>query len=311
MWQQVIRSKYGEEGVEKVIANGINTSFWKDKWVGELPLKERFPRLYAISNKKEASVAILGGGEGGVRGNMSWRRRLFVWEESLVEQFLEVLNGVILTDQDDNWRWKPDSNGIFSVKSTYELVSNLMSDRGRITPEQASAFKFLWKGLAPSKVLGFAWLLLHDRIPTKVNLFRRRILQQVEDQVCVLCGNCVETSVHLFVYCHFATQVWEQIITWLGMVFMLPQSLVSFFSFFAETSGGKKRRQGLIMIWNAVVWALWRQRNRIIFENGTGDLNGVVEEIKVSSWKWWIGRSKSDPCLLYEWNQEPLLCLAR
>ncbi|MCI81480.1 hypothetical protein A2U01_0102754, partial [Trifolium medium] len=45
-------------------------------------------------------------------------------------------------------------------------------------------------------------------------------------------------------------------------------------------SDGKKRKQGLLMIWNSVVWALWRQRNKIIFENGNGDLSGVVDEIK-------------------------------
>jgi hypothetical protein len=45
---------------------------------------------------------------------------------------------------------------------------------------------------------------------------------------------------------------------------------------------------------------VWRHRNRIIFENGIVDGAGLLEEIKVASWKWWIGRGSSSPCLYYE-----------
>jgi hypothetical protein len=43
--------------VIKKVGNEALTSFWADKWIGELPLKDRFPRLFSISNQKEASVA--------------------------------------------------------------------------------------------------------------------------------------------------------------------------------------------------------------------------------------------------------------
>jgi hypothetical protein len=75
--------------------------------------------------------------------------------------------------------------------------------------------------------------------------------------------------------------------------------------------GNKKMGQGMSLIWSSVIWALWRQINRIIFDNATTNLLGVVDEIKLTSWKWWIGKSNTPPCLLYEWLQESGLCIMR
>jgi hypothetical protein len=43
----------------KRIGNGLQTSFWKDRWIGNFSLLERFPRLFSISTQKEATVAAL------------------------------------------------------------------------------------------------------------------------------------------------------------------------------------------------------------------------------------------------------------
>ncbi|XP_045802443.1 uncharacterized protein LOC123896035 [Trifolium pratense] len=110
---------------------------------------------------------------------------------------------------------------------------------------------------------------------TRDNLFRRRVIQDEGEQNCVMCGSEAETAVHLFVYCDFAVQM----------------------------------RKGMIMIWNAVIWTLWLHRNKIVFENGIGDVEGLVAEVKISSSKWWIERTQATPCLFYEWNQEPLICI--
>jgi hypothetical protein len=67
----------------------------------------------------------------------------------------------------------------------------------------------------------------------------------------------------------------------------------------------------MIMIWCAVIWSVWRHRNRIIFYNGVVDGVGLVDDIKLVTWKWWLGRTKSSPCLYYEWIVEPGLCLVR
>jgi hypothetical protein len=296
------------QNVKRRLGNGASTRFWLDTWVGSSSLKDRFPRLYSISNQKEASVADLWGGVGVGSWNFNWRRPLFAWEEALMIDFLASIQ-VVLTDGVDKWSWAREPNGIFSVKSTYGLLAELLMERGSRSREEMAVFRAVWKCPAPSKVLGFAWLFLLDRIPSKSNLFRRNILHSVAEQTCVLCNNGVENSVHLFIYCTLAVRVWEEILGWLGLVFCLPHSPVSLFHCFMVEGGNKKRRQGMILIWCTVIWVIWRHRNRIIFENGTSDAAGIVEEIKNISWKWWISRSNSPPCLLNEWLQEPFLCI--
>jgi len=51
--------------VRKKLGNGSNTRFWKDRWVGEMPLLQLFPRLFSISNQKEAKVRKLVMWQGG------------------------------------------------------------------------------------------------------------------------------------------------------------------------------------------------------------------------------------------------------
>jgi hypothetical protein len=45
------------QGVVRKLGNGVNTRFWRDTWVGEIPLQCKFPRLFSISTQKDLSVA--------------------------------------------------------------------------------------------------------------------------------------------------------------------------------------------------------------------------------------------------------------
>jgi hypothetical protein len=92
--------------------------------------------------------------------------------------------------------------------------------------------------------------------------------------------------------------------------FTLPHSIISLMNFAAATLGSKQKRKGMMMIWIAVLWSIWRHRNKIIFDNGVKDAAGLLEEVKTMSWKWWNGRLATKPCLLYEWLAEPEICLS-
>jgi hypothetical protein len=105
------------------------------------------------------------------------------------------------------------------------------------------------------------------------------------------------------------TKHWERIFKWLGLQFSLPHNLLSLLNYVATVPGTKQWRRGLVMIWCAVIWTIWRHRNRIIFDNGVVYGVGLLEDIKVAAWKWWIGRGSSSPCLYYEWISEPMLCI--
>lgn len=58
------------------------------------------------------------------------------------------------------------------------------------------------------------------------------------------------------------------------------------------------------MIWHATIWALWKARNDF-------EVVGIVEEVKVHSWRWVLSSKHNPSCLFFEWCWNPQLCLAR
>lgn len=55
---------------------------------------------------------------------------------------------------------------------------------------------------------------------------------------------------------------------------------------------GLKRWHGFWLIWYASLWVIWTVRNEIVFNNGTLEVDDVVERIKVLSWIWSLNRLK-------------------
>lgn len=70
-------------------------------------------------------------------------------------------------------------------------------------------------------------------------------------------------------------------------------------------------RKGFRTIQHAVVWNIWRVRNDRIFNNKIGEVDELVEAIKVLSWRWWLSRMNSLVCMFYEWLWDPKECLLR
>jgi hypothetical protein len=226
-----------------------------------------------------------------------------------LEELLVLINQTSLSLEEDYWVRRLDKDGLFSVKSTYMAVANMLITGSSVTPEEGTTFKAIWKCNAPSKVSALLWKLLHDRIPTNVNLYRIRILRPEDNQACAFCGNCAETSLNLLLYCDFALAVWQCVFDWLGLKLSFSHNFQSLLNFTAAVTGRKVMKQALVMVWVAVIWALWNHRNQIVYENGRPKTAVVIEMIKYSSWKWWIKRSAQSPCLVYEWLSEPLVCM--
>lgn len=102
------------EEVARKVRNGVNTKFWYARWRGGVPFRGKYPRLFSMSNQKEAMVANMGVNNGPV---VEWR--FFVWEEQLLNNLLEDLEGHVWTHGEDVWVWKLEDDGNFTVKSMY------------------------------------------------------------------------------------------------------------------------------------------------------------------------------------------------
>jgi hypothetical protein len=188
-----------------------------------------------------------------------------MWETVLLEELISLLNSVTLSTKADGWGWKLEQEEGFTVKSSYNFVSCLLVDRNQVHREQETAFKVIWKCMAPSKVAGFVWMVLLDRTPTRENLARRNIIDANGNHGCVFCGDSVKSTSHLFLYCKVALQVWEKVFAWLDLNLMLPHTILSLLNYVAIFLGSTRVRQGLVTIWCAVLWMVWRHKNQIIF----------------------------------------------
>jgi hypothetical protein len=296
--------------VRKKIGNGASTRFWRDIWVGNLPLMDVFPRLFSVSVSKEISVA-----EARVQVDglwcwkVDWRRVLFDWELDLYHNLLEVIGGVVLSEEGDRWIWAEDGDGNFSVKSCYNMLVRLETPALLPTGLENSTFLRNWKSSAPSKVCAFAWQVFLDRIPSRVNLAFRGVIKPPESKACILCQRTDESTTHLLLHCSFASSVWYALFSWLGFSFILPPDLSIGFASMAGLGGSKRRKTALLLLWQVTIWVIWRTRNDRLFNNKEASVIDVVDSIKHLTWRWYLGRIAKQPCLLYEWLQEPLYCM--
>ncbi|GAU41847.1 hypothetical protein TSUD_177580 [Trifolium subterraneum] len=150
------------EHVSKKVGDGSDTFFWTDPWVDEIPLCERFGRLFDLARTKSISVAEMfalgwvAGGEAWV-----WRRQLRVWEEEMLRECQTLLSTLSLQVVfSDRWLWQPDP----FLRGAYQLLTSHDS----VTLDVAE--DLIWHGQVPLKVSVLAWRLLRDRLPTKSNL---------------------------------------------------------------------------------------------------------------------------------------------
>lgn len=80
----------------------------------------------------------------------------------------------------------------------------------------------------PLKVSIFAWRLLRDRLPTKLNLVRRGLLN-VEAARCIAgCGHD-ESTTHLFLHCDTFGLLWQNILSWLVVEGVEPYDIIDHF----------------------------------------------------------------------------------
>ena len=137
------------------VGGGSSTYFWTDNWVGGIPLRHRFPRLFDLTTDRWVTVEEMGR-RGWEEGGAAWvwRRHLLAWEEESVLECSVLLHDVILQDHvDDRWRWSLDPINGYSVKGTYRFLTIVDS-----LPNQNLSVD-VWLKQVPLKVSLFAWRL--------------------------------------------------------------------------------------------------------------------------------------------------------
>ncbi|XP_024634465.1 uncharacterized protein [Medicago truncatula] len=340
LWNVVLRAKYGEvggrvrfcEGVGSVwwrhinqirsgvglvdprwlldnivrkVGDGCHTLFWEDPWLEDVPLAVSFSRLYELSNFKLATVremSLLGWGLDG--GAWRWRRRLFAWEEGLLGECVgRLVNSVLQVDVSDRWEWKLLPTKSYSVQSAYSYLTAVDTNISEDFDQ------FLWLKAVPLKVNIFVWRLFMNRLATKDNLCKRNVIASSLLACVTSCGKEEERD-HLFFLCDHYGRLWLLISQWLGFVTTLNGNLHSHASQFCALGGfSKKSVTGFTIIWISVLFVIWKDRNRRIFQQQFDQLEVLLERVKLQTF-WWLKANY----ILFDfdypyWRKNPFLCL--
>ena len=197
------------------MGNGRIISFWKDKWVGDLPFMQKFPRLYSLSLAIEKVVCEVGNwvsldSKAFTRWNLNWRRGLFVWEQELEGQLLALLSTIKWSrEMLDKWIWEDGDIENYTAGSRYMALKEF--DQSQI----GLWFKQIWKIPADGPAKVCVWRVLIGKLPTRDNLIRRQIT--LPSPLCLLCNIEEEKVQHVFFNCSVAQKVWDKYDKWIGI----------------------------------------------------------------------------------------------
>lgn len=152
----------------------------------------------------------------------------------------------------DKPMWMLTTDRKFTVKSLYRYL--IKSDVG--FPR-----KFLRKTKVPAKIRFFLWLLARKSILTRDNLIK---IGWKGDKNCVFYGKD-ETIDHLFFSCSVAKTIWALVRCAFDLK-STPTDLSDCFGIWFQEDSKK-----LIMVGvSALLWAIWRCRNNIVFSDPMG-----------------------------------------
>ncbi|GJV13779.1 RNA-directed DNA polymerase, eukaryota, reverse transcriptase zinc-binding domain protein [Tanacetum coccineum] len=136
------------------VGNGCNTNFWKDWWIGDSRLCTNFPRLYALENNKDSTIAAKLSDD----FTSSYRREVRSGVESeQLSQLLDLLDTVVLSHANDRWVWDLNGTGSFQVKDARMLLDD----------------KFLPKVDSPTRFTGAVLPIIRPSLGRQTSILER------------------------------------------------------------------------------------------------------------------------------------------
>ncbi|PNY00278.1 cytochrome p450 [Trifolium pratense] len=216
LWYRVLVARYGE------VAGRLAVGRQTDPWLGGVPLRERYGRLFDLSNNKSSSVAVM--------FELGWKEGGGV---AVATPVMGVGGGDV--------KGMHDHVGGYSVRDAYHLLT------ATEVPVAEATSDLTWHKQIPLKVSVLSWRLFRNRSPTRDFLALRNIIHQ-EAQFCVTgCGG-LEATQHLFLSCPVFASLWNSIQAWIGIQTTDSDQLQDHLVQFVHSSGGLRACRSFLQL---------------------------------------------------------------
>ena len=125
-------------------------------------------------------------------------------------------------------------------------------------------FKMLWNPCVPTKVYFFAWEAWWGKVLTSDQLKKMGVSLASR---CPFCGEAEEVIEHLFIHCPMNWRLWTALFSAHGGGWVCPLLVKDLILGWDRLPSRKKESR----LWQAaplcLMWAIWKERNKIIFED--------------------------------------------
>ena len=172
----------------------------------------------------------------------------------------------------DKLYWRENKAQQFTVKTAYQVALRLHREMGveqSTVGEEKRFWNRTWKMNVPPKVRNFVWRACTDILPTRANLYRRKV---PIDPLCSICGQTDETVGHALWECPMARNVSAMAQGRLQKCGIVAQNFFHLVRQLEEKLTGKEMET-----WATVAWAIWNARNRFCFEEKQSQPQDILQ----------------------------------
>ncbi|XP_058766261.1 uncharacterized protein LOC131639833 [Vicia villosa] len=262
--------------------------FWNDSWLGNTPLRDVCPVIFGAIEDSSAKVT-----DHGIWQDDSW-----IWSfppihssnGAAIAQLSSLINLLLPVQPSlsalDGYVWWRNPSG-FSVSNAYDAILLGLPSSPPLNNTSMVMFECLWKTKVPSSILFFGWRIIWNRLLTKTNLFKRRVLLDINMLFCPLCRGVDEDLDHIFLLCPVSRIWWLKLYQWLRIID--GDEKISLIDQFCWMEDICKNNFSFDLGWFfclTLCWIIWKCRNDVIFNNLVVSHFDGFNLFKSLAWDW-------------------------